>query len=171
MKTILKTERLILRPLSPEEEDGFVLGIAEAELRRMYGFPAVLSEETARRIFSQFSNLSTAYGIFRRSDGAFAGFLLDVSPELPANMLNALPAGGRTLAFAIFSPWQRQGYMKEAISALIEHHTQAGIVPYLHAGPFSFNKQSQRLLHSLGFTPYGQHAQGTVTIVDEICFL
>ena len=137
----------------------------------MYGFPAELSRDTASRIFAQFSSLSIALSLVCKADGAFIGFLLDVPAELPRPMLQTLPEGGRTLAFATFPPYQRQGYMREAIAALMEQHGRAGDASYLHGGHFPFNRPSQRLLAGLGFMPYGQHSVGTRTVIDEIRIL
>lgn len=166
---MIETQRLILRPFAPQDEDAFIRGIADGELRRMYGFPAELSEERSRRIFARFSTLP-AYGLVRKADGALIGFLLDVAPELPEDMLHALPEGGRTLAYATFPPCQRQGYMREALTALIEGHFHSSSTPYIHCGHFPFNSPSEALLRSLGFTVYGQHALGTATVMDEIRF-
>ena len=166
---MIETQRLILRPFAPQDEDAFIRGIADGELRRMYGFPAELSEEKSRRIFARFSTLP-AYGLVRKADGALIGFLLDVAPELPENMLHALPEGGRTLAYATFPPCQRQGYMREALTALIEDHFHSNSTPYIHCGHFPFNSASEALLLSLGFKAWGQHALGFAIILDKILF-
>ena len=168
---ILQTERLTLRPFSSQYEDAFIAGIGDRELRRMYGFPAELSRDTASRIFAQFSSLSSALSLVRNEDGALIGFLLDVPSELPKDMLRNMPEGGRTLAFATFVLYRRQGYMREAIAALMEQHSELKDVPYLHGGHFPFNEPSQRLLASLGYTLYGQHTIGTKTVIDEIHML
>ena len=166
---MIETERLILRPLSPQDEEAFIRGIADDELRRMYGFPAELSRETARRIFAHFSTIP-AYGLIRKADTALVAFLLDVASELPDSMLPSLPESGCTLAFATFPPYQRQGYMWEALTALIEDHFTSRNTPYLHCGHFPFNESSRRLLHTLGFSEYGQHRFGKSVIIDEILF-
>ena len=167
----LHTERLTLRPFSPPDEDAFIIGLEDRELRRMYGFPAELSEDTARRIFAHFSELSIALSLIRNEDKALIGFLLDVPAELPEHMLSTLPEGGRTLAFATFAPYQRQEYMREAIQAVMEQHTKNKDAAYLHGGHFPFNEPSQRLLAGLGFTLYGRHTVGTRDVIDEIRML
>ena len=167
---MIETKRLILRPLSLQDEETFIHGIADDELRRMYGFPAEMSEDKAHRIFAHFSALPTAYGLVRKTDDVLLGFVLDVAPELPEDVLRSLPEGGRTLAYATFSPYQRQGYMREALSALIENHFRSESVSFIHCGHFPFNEPSEKLLHSLGFKPYGHHASGPVSIIDEILY-
>ena len=168
---ILHTERLTLRPFSPPDEDAFIIGIKDEKLRRMYGFPAELSKDTAHRIFAHFSELSTTLSLVRNTNGAMMGFLLDVPVELPEHMLRTLPEGGHTLAFATFAPYQRQGYMHEAVQAVMEQHGKTKDAPFLHCGHFPFNEPSRRLLAALGFTPCGQHTVGIYAIIDEICML
>ena len=99
------------------------------------------------------------------------GFLLDVDLELPEGDRPTLPEGGRTLAFASFRPYQRQGYMREALLAIIGRHLWAKDAPFLHAGHFPFNGPSRALLQALGFRPYGRHGLGSALIEDEILFL
>ena len=166
----METERLIVRHLSPQDEAAFLSGIGDRELRRMYGLPLELSEERARQIFQRFSALPAAYGLIRKADDALIGFLLDVPSELPEVMLRSLPEDGRTLAFATFPPYQRQGYMREALTVLMKDRFRANGVPYLHCGHFPGNEPSQRLLRALGFMAHGQHALGKATIIDEIRF-
>ncbi len=165
---MIETKRLILRPLSPQDEEAFIRGIADDELRRMYGFPAEMSEDKARRIFAHFLRLPTAYGLVRKTNDALMGFVLDVAPELPEDILHTLPEGGRTLAYATFRLYRRQGYMREALSALIDDHFRSEYVSFIHCGHFPFNEPSEKLLHSLGFIPYGHHASGSASIIDEI---
>lgn len=167
---MIETKRLILRPLAPQDEEAFIRGISDDELRRMYGFPAELSADKARRIFARFSTLPTAYGLVRKTDNVLMGFVLDVAPELPEEVLRSLPKDGRTLAYATFPPYQRQGYMREALSALIEDHFHSKSTSYIHCGYFPFNERSDALLRSLGFKTIGQHTLGSSTIIDKIRF-
>ena len=55
-------------------------------------------------------------------------------------------------------------------AALIEEHFHSKSTPYIHCGHFPFNEPSEKLLLSLGFTHYGQHALGKATIIDKIRF-
>lgn len=168
---MIETERLFLRRLGPQDEAAFLLGVAEAELRRLYCLPADLPEGKARRLFARFSALPGGYGLVRRADGALVGFLLDVPSELPEAALQALPEGGRTLAYATFAPYRRQGYMREALAALIDRYRRSHGAPYLHGGHFPDNDPSKRLLSDLGFIKCGQHTVGQAVIVDQILFL
>ena len=136
----------------------------------MYGLPEEMPPETARRIFEQFSALPASYALERKADGAVAGFILDVAPELPEELLRGLPQGGRTLAYAVFPPFQRQGYMREALEAVIRSRFESKTPGFIHCGHFSWNVPSSRLLRSLGFSEYGRHSVRNETVIDEVLF-
>ena len=136
----------------------------------MYGLPADMSPGTARLIFEQFSALPASYALERKTDGAVAGFILDVPLELPEELLGSLPEGGRTLAYAVFPAFQRQGYMREALYAIIRSRFEARAAGFIHCGHFSRNVPSRCLLRSLGFSEYGRHEVKSETVIDQILF-
>ena len=96
------------------------------------------------------------------------GFLLDLAPELPEETASSLPEKGRTLAYAVFPPYQRKGYMQEALEALVPELFQT--VGYIHCGHFEENEPSRNLLRKLGFREFAGHTAGKKRIVDEILF-
>jgi len=157
--------------MSPSYQDAFLRGTADRELCRLYGLPDAMTEARRAQFFCRLCNMPGAYGVHEAATGRLIGFVLDVPPELPEDMLSALPSRGRTLAFATFHPYQRQGYMREALTALIHRHAQAKDAAYIHCGHLSFNEPSRNLLLSLGFQEYGQHSAGQATIMDRILFL
>lgn len=143
----------------------FINGINDDELCAMYGFTTPVDGE---RVFQQFIQISHAYGVYRKSDDTLVGFVLSVEPEIPEQERNHLPAKGRTLAFAIFPPYQRQGYMYEALTLLLEHLFRFENVEYVHCGRFPQNEKSAKLLNKLGFSIIGSHQFKESIIVDEI---
>ena len=171
MEKPLATERLILRQISPSDQAAFLQGTADQELRRLYGLPDAMPEAQRERFFRRLCDMPGACGIYEAASGRLIGFLLDVPPELPEDTLRSLPGQGRTLAFATFRPYQRQGYMREALAFVIKQHLQTKDVAFIHCGHFPFNEPSRNLLLSLGFQKYGQHTAGQVTIMDKILFL
>ena len=134
----------------------------------MYGLPKDMPSGTASEIFEQFLALPASYALERKADSAVTGFILDVPPELPEEFLRSLPEGGRTLAYATFPAYQRQGYMREALGAVIRSHFKARTAGFIHCGHFSRNIPSRCLLRSLGFSEYGRHAVRDETVIDEI---
>ena len=166
----METGKVTLRRLADEDEKAFVSGIRDKSLRTAYGFPADMEDDVSSQIFHRFCGMSGAFALISRPGGEMIGFLLDVDPELPESIRAGLPKKGRTLAFAVFPPRQRQGYMEEALRRYIGqvfHTTEAA---YIHCGHFTDNAPSRNLLRKLGFHEYSQHRSGNRIIVDEILF-
>ena len=92
------------------------------------------------------------------------GFLLDVEPELPTESAAKLPQKGRTLAYAVYPSFQRQGYMEEALCAYITSMD----AEYIHCVHFSTNEARKTMLIKLGFKEFSKHQAGMKQIVDEI---
>ena len=165
-----ETDRLVIRPMRETDEGAFIRGISDAELRAMYGFPAEMDEDVAARLFRRFCALQDAYVLEDRHMGDTVGFLLDVAPELPEEILAGLPGNGRTLAYAVFPEYQRKGYMREALREHIRRLTETTNTSYIHCGHFPENEPSEKLLRGLGFREYARHTAGNKEIVDEILF-
>ena len=171
MEKTIATKRLLLRQMGLSDQDAFLQGTADRELRRLYGLPDVMPEAQRERFFRRLCDMPGAYSIYETASGHLTGFVLDVPPELPEDMLSALPGQGRTLTFASFRPYQRRGYMREALTSVIKRHSQTKDAAFIHCGHFPFNEPSRNLLLSLGFQEYGQHTVGQSIIIDKIRFL
>ena len=164
----MESARLQIRPIEAADEDAFVSGIADRALRTAYGFPAEMDDDTARQIFRHFCGLDHACSLVEKSSWRMIGFLLSVSPELPDDVRAHFPDKGKTLAYAVYPPFQRRGYMAEALEAVIQHLSGTGAADYVHCGHFEENIASRELLHKLGFQEYGRHKSGNRLIIDEI---
>lgn len=164
----METERLRIRRMEQADESAFTGGIADRALRTAYGFPAEADADVLRKIFSRFSTLPGAYALVEKETGKMAGFMLDVDPELPEETAAGLPGRGRTLAYAVFRPFRRRGYMLETLDAYIGRLFQEGNTGYVHCGHFPENEPSRNLLRKLGFREYSRHTAASGTIVDEI---
>ena len=164
----METSRLLIRPMKESDENAFVSGIADRNLRVLYGFPADMDESVPPKIFYRFCKLPRAYSIVEKKTNSMIGFLLDVDPELPEDISSNLPKKGRTLAFATFPPYQRQGYMEEALKAYIPYQLQNNGTEYIHCGHFMDNNPSRYLLLKLGFHEYSKHEFKGRIIIDQI---
>jgi RimJ/RimL family protein N-acetyltransferase len=112
--------------------------------------------------------LPEAYSIVEKRTDDMIGFLPEVDPELPADIAEGLSGKGRTLAFAVFPPYQRQGYMEEALNAYISQLFQKQGADYIHCGHFSDNEPSSRLLQKIGFQQYTEHMIRTRLVIDRL---
>ena len=164
----MESNRLFLRPLKETDEHAFITGIADRTLRINYGFPEDIDAEISASIFKHFCELEGAYSIIEKQSGNMVGFLLEVDTELPDNIKESLSRKGRTLAFAIYKPYQRQGYMEEALNVYIPYLFRNHEIDYVHCGHFEDNEPSKRLLIKLGFHDLTNHIVNKRIIVDEI---
>ena len=164
----MESARLLIRPMEDGDESAFVRGIADRDLRAAYGFPVDMEEDVSVQIFRHFRGLDRALSLVAKESGEMIGFLLDLAPELPEETASSLPEKGRTLAYAVFPPYQRKGYMQEALETLVPELFRA--VEYIHCGHFEENEPSRNLLRKLGFREYARHTAGKKLIVDEILF-
>ena len=160
----MQSARLLIRPIRKEDEISFISGISNNSLCAAYGFPINMETATARKIFTRFLNMGTAYSLIRINTETMIGFLLDVLPELPESIASGLPRSGRTLAYSVFPEYQRRGYMEEALRAYIPSIES----DYIHCGHYPENTPSKKLLQKLGFHEWTKHQVGSSIIVDEI---
>lgn len=167
---MMETDRLLIRPMKEEDCTSFTGGIADASLRTAYGFRPDMNSCTAAEIFRHFCSLESAYSLIEKKTGSMIGFLLDVDPELPEEISSGLPEKGRTLAYAVFPPWQRHGYMRETLAAYISYLFGETDTGYIHCGHFSDNKPGTALLQKLHFRRYASHMFSGRIIIDEILF-
>ena len=164
----METAKLFLRPLKETDENAFISGIADRSLRINYGFPEIIDAELSASILKHFCDLTRAFSINEKHSGNMVGFLLEVDTELPDNIKEMLSGEGRTLAFAIYTPYQRHGYMEEVLNAYIPYLFQNHEIKYVHCGHFEDNEPSKRLLKKLGFKEFINHIIKKRIIVDEI---
>ena len=165
---LMESNRLFLRPIKETDENAFITGIADRTLRINYGFPKDIDAEVSTKIFKHFCELARAFSIIEKQSGNMVGFLLEVDTELPDNIMEMLPGEGRTLAFAVYTPYQRQGYMEETLNIYIPYLFRNQEIEYVHCGHFEDNEPSKRLLKKLGFHELTNHIIKSRIIVDEI---
>ena len=167
----MESSRLLIRPMDKKQDElSFISGISDGLLRTAYGFPADMDSDASSRVFEQFCELEHALSLVEKGSGKMLGFLLAVSPELPEEIRERLPEKGQTLAYAVFPPYQRQGYMTEALQAVLSDLFASSGAAFVHCGHFEDNEPSRKLLQKLGFHEYSTHMAGNGLIIDEILF-
>ncbi len=162
----MESARLLIRRMEKGDEAAFVSGIADRALRIAYGFPPDMEDQMSSKIFERFSGLESSYSLIEKGTGKMIGFLLEVDPELPEDLRKGLPGTGKTLAYAVFPPYQRMGYMLETLQALIPELFRKA--EYIHCGHFEENIPSWELLRKLGFREHARHQVRDRLIIDEI---
>ena len=119
------------------------------------------------------SSLPSKYGIGCFDQAAYD--FVDWLEKAGQKYWQILPLGATSHGGAYDSPYQAYSAFAGnpyfiSLTALIEDHFTSKNTPYLHCGHFPFNESSRRLLHTLGFSEYGQHRFGKSVIIDEILF-
>lgn len=161
---MLENDVVVLKPLDNSKDD-FITGINDENLCQMYGlsYPA-----DGEKLFRRFVKMNKVYGIFRKVDECLCGFIVCVDPELPEHTLEQLPSRGKTLAYATFPAYQRQGYMYSALSMLIADLFEREEADFIHCGIHETNIPSAQLLKKSGFVVLSKHEFNGQIIVDEI---
>lgn len=151
-----RSQRLLLRPIWPEDTGALLAGIAdEAVVRNLATAPWPYSESDA----AAFAALPTdplypRFLITRAADGAVLGGI-GIGPRGDGESANDCEGGPIELGYWIARPHWGQGYATEAgaaviaIAATIGHRELVG-------GHFVDNPASGRVLAKLGFEPTGR---------------
>ena len=145
---MLSTARLLLEPLAPEHAAPMFEGFADPGLYKWLGVAPPHSPEDLRERFTRIAKpyapngeLWLNWAVLRRDDPRYIGLVeATLRPDRVAY-----------LAYFIFVPYARQGYPREACSAVIEHLWRAYDAIELRADMDYRNLPSRLLVESLGF--------------------
>jgi RimJ/RimL family protein N-acetyltransferase len=150
----LRTERLLLRPLRPDDAEPLFRQFSNWEVVRWLGTPPwPYSLDDARSFVGQQMS---------RQPGA-TGYL---AVTLDDTLIGAVDAGGRPyeaaaprspiLGYWLAQPYWGRGYMTEAASAYIARVFAATAIDTIYSGAFVGNEPSLRVQDKLGFEHSGE---------------
>lgn len=152
-KIRIETERLTLRPPQHGDYHGWA-GLREASRDFLIPWePTWASDHLSRKGFSNrvyWSNRSIAQGtalplfLIRRRDGVLLG-------ALTLDNIRRGPALAGTTGYWIGQPYARQGYMREALAAMVHHAFTELDLSRLEAGCLPENAASRGVLEKAGF--------------------
>lgn len=170
----IETERLMLRPHTPDDFEDYFGYIMEPELQRMMGLNGVVDRESALETFQwlldkwlldQWEFLA----VVGRETGRVIGH---VCVQPPCEKLADDPAfrgkRGASLSFAIAAAQRRKGLMLEALKALIGQRFREGAVDFFDCEYTSFNTASCELQKKLGFQRWGTEPFGDIELMINI---
>jgi RimJ/RimL family protein N-acetyltransferase len=147
MSVMIKTERLLLRPIEPTD------------------LPRLVALVNNWRVASMLSPVRFPYG---QADGeAFLAFLADNPEErafaivtevgfIGSGGLHPDGAGGTAIGYWLGEPYWGRGYMSEAAGALVRHAFETDGLDALTSAHFTENLASARVLQKLGFRYSGE---------------
>lgn len=141
----VETKRLLLRQFVKSDIAEAHLLFCDEEAMRMVGMypPLTRLEETEDRI-NEWMRMERYLAIVLKDTGKLIGYLA-VNPDSEEGREDT-----RELGFALISNYRGQGYMKEAVYALLSELKRKGIM-YVWACCFKENAASEKLIRSAGF--------------------
>jgi ribosomal-protein-alanine N-acetyltransferase len=148
---VLEAPRLRLRPLVEADAADLHEAYGDAETMRYWDAPASGDiAETAARIRQSRgvgAQWHAAFAVTLRDDDRFVG-MVNYHARLPWHRRLAV-------GWIVTPPWRRQGIMREAMSALLDHCFRSLDTHRIEAHIEPDNTASVRLAERLGFAPEG----------------
>lgn len=171
MRSIIETERLVLRPITNDDAPAFAKLGNDRDIARMtgsfpYPFPLISVEVKIMMLNAQ-KRRGIAYPYAITQDG---GELMGVTDLFRQDETQPFEIG-----YWIGKPFWGKGYMTEACAALVAEAERSLRVTKFVAGVFADNPGSMKVLEKLGFkrvgemTPYFSMAR--LKKADNVSFL
>ncbi|MEZ5722771.1 MAG: GNAT family N-acetyltransferase [Paracoccaceae bacterium] len=158
-RTALRTERLVLRPLTRDDIPDLVAGLDDYEVSKWLAVvPYPYRPEDAGEFLA---HLEAA--------GGFDGY--GITRERGPVM--GVVGIGDSLGYWLGRAYHRHGYMTEAARALVDHYFTATGAEMLESGYFTGNAASAAVLGKLGFRPthdetVASRARGTTVTIHRM---
>ena len=149
MRPLRRGPRVHLRPLASDDEAEFLRRVAESrDLHRPWSYPAATPADFRRLVGSDGDDQAVRLVVCRNEDGAIVGYF-GLGEIVRGQFANAY------LGYHGFSPFERQGYMREGLGLVLRyafgelrlHRLQAAIQPE--------NERSIGLVRAGGFRREG----------------
>lgn len=140
----LETTRLILRPPTVQDVDDY-MEFCNSEFVLRYN---AMTEKSREEVSAQFSGSSAEENTFvleLKETGKVVGAVFTEEDSLRWGV------SSKELSYFMNEAYSRQGYMKEALLALLSHLFSVETLECVAARSFAPNTASRRMLASLGF--------------------
>ena len=169
--TILKTDRLVLRPWMQEDLDDLYAYASVDGVGQMAGWLPHQSKEESQMILNMFISEKKTFAIVR--DGHVIGSL-GIEKYNEEHFPEFEQEKCREIGYALSKDYWGQGLMPEAVKEVIRWLFEDAGLDVIFCGHFLFNRQSARVIEKCGFRHYAfdtfQTQYGTVE-ENEMCIL
>lgn len=145
----IQTARLDLEPITPKHADEAWPHLDDPRMWTFFPSLRPKSREHLRAIYDLWSNPGHVKGEVRENWACRDRIAGQVIGTAQATMFPA--QGTAFIAYGIFSVYQRKGYGREAVAAVVPHLLDAHEIPRIYAEMDTRNDASFRLVESLGF--------------------
>lgn len=151
----LETKRLVLRPFCEADLEDFYRYASAPGVGECAGWPHHQNIETSQKILSLFIAEKKTFALVKKEDGHVIGSLgiECTAMPLPEKYDHLL---GRELGYVLSKDEWGQGYMSEAVAAVIHYCFDTLELDFLTCGHFVWNLRSEKVMVKAGFLPLGE---------------
>ena len=162
------TRRLLLRPFQAGHLSDFYEWTSRPEVGPQAGWPPVASLEDAKSILGDFIKKGEAWAMVEKNSGKLIGSV-DLHRDKRRNHNKA-----REIGYSLHPDYWGQGYMTEAVKAVVCYAFDKTDCLILSADHYPFNQRSQRVIEKSGFQYEGtirmSFETDTGEIYDYVCY-
>ena len=152
--TVLKTERLILRPWRQEDLDDFYEYASVDGVGEMAGWRHHENHEKSKEILDSFIREDKTFAICLKHNNKVIGSLGVEKYGMEDKLTEFFDYKGRELGYVLSRDYWGRGIMAEAVMAVIDYLFHDLDMDFLTCGYYMFNSQSKRVQEKCGFKPY-----------------
>lgn len=150
----LETERLILRPFQESDLDDFYEYASVEGVGEMAGWKHHESKEESQEILHMFIREDKTFAICLKENNKVIGSLGVEKYGMEEKLTEFSNYKGREIGYVLSRDYWGQGFMPEAVSAVIDYLFHDCDLDFLTCGYYDFNMQSKRVQEKVGFKPY-----------------
>ena len=154
---VLQTARLSVRPFTEQDFPDYFGYVMEPELQLMLGLDGVTDETSAHDTFEWLITNREFLALEKKDTGNVIGHIC-IHP--PYSALESAPGfsekTGCSLSFALAKAERMQGYMDEALRALVRELFSREKLDYIDCEYTAYNAASHALQEKLGFECWGR---------------
>ena len=150
----LETERLILREFRQSDLDDFFEYASVEGVGEMAGWKHHASKEESQKILDNFIEHDKTFAICLKENDKVIGSLGVEMYGMEDRLTEFDGYKGRELGFVLSKEYWGQGFMPEAVRAVMNYLFQEKDFDFLLCGHYDFNAQSKRVQEKCGFKPY-----------------
>ena len=172
-KTVLETERLILRPFEPGDLNDFFTYASVPGVGEMAGWPHHETIETSKMILDDFMEHKNVFALFHKEDGKVIGSLgfHDSWANYDEDYKDKRIC---EIGYVLSKAYWGQGLMPEAVKAAMEYGYREMALDIIAVCHFTDNMQSRRVIEKSGFLPVSTgifHAKQLGKAFEEIRYM
>lgn len=166
-KTVIETERLILRAFRPEDLDDFFEYASVPGVGEMAGWHHHESKDDTLKILDGFIEKDKTFALVLKESGKVIGSLGVEMYKMEEALTEFAPYRGREIGYVLSKEYWGRGLMPEAVCGVIKYLFEVEELDFLLCGYYNFNVQSKRVQEKCGFVPYRRLTFDTQTDTQE----